>query len=272
MGVRSRWRGNRLVLKKPPLVEVWMSFRFEPVAGCPEWDRKRYETFLSTVATTHPNIEEMTRRALQLSTSKFGKTTRVQQQSDQLLAVRAISEDGLRVVQMKPDLLAVHYICSHSEPYPGFSKLLDEAISLSRRYADCYRSPGIVEAALHYVDTVEIPLPENRLLHSDDYFTIQFEAPEQTFGGLIALEIKAMMLPPDGKEPVELLFTADPVRQDEANRRFHLEWHSAAKTGGRMEEDCLRATLKDTHDRLEKCFRSAFTPKGWALLEPDDPS
>ncbi len=37
-----------------------------------------------------------------------------------------------------------------------------------------------------------------------------------------------------------------------------------------MMDEEVRANLEAAHDRLEKCFRHAFTAKGWALFEPDE--
>lgn len=247
-----------------------MSFRFEPAPGSPVWDRKRYEIFLDAVGQAYPNVEEMSRRAVQLAASRAGAHPRVKQIVEQILAIRAITDDGLRVVQLMPDQLAVNYVRGDAEPYPGFSVLLDEAIRHCQRYIECYRPLGVLEAALHYVDIVDVPLPPDRCIQSDDYFTLTFEAPEEAFGGFVALEVKAVMAPPGSKEPVELIFTSEPSRSEDPHRRFQLEWHTAARTGSRMDDTSLRANLQVAHDRLEKCFRSAFTPKGWALFESDE--
>lgn len=258
-------------LAKPPLVESWMSFRFEPAVGLPPWTRDRYRVFLDNLSETHPNVEEMARHGIQVVASKRGGRPQIKEIVEQILAVRARTEDGLRAVQMGPDELVVNYLRGEGQPYPGFPALLDEAMAYCRRYADCYHPLGVLEATLHYVDLVELPIPENRILRSEEYLTLDFRVPEEAFGHFAAFEVKAVVLPPGSKDTVQLEFASIPGRPDDPLRQFRLEWHTASKSSGRMTEDEVRASLQEAHDRLGVCFRHAFTAKGWALFEPGEP-
>jgi uncharacterized protein (TIGR04255 family) len=258
-----------VALKKPPLVEVWMSFRFEPAAGVNSWTRERYLTFLGTLSDSHPEIQEMTRHAIRVA-SKRG-THRIKEIAEEVMAMRAMSGDGFRAVQLTPDELLVNYLRGEGLEYPGFEALLDEALGHCRRYAECYHPAGILRAALHYVDLVEIPIPDDGLLRSDEYFTLNLQVPEQHFGNYTAFEVRAAVVPPGGREPVEFVFATEPSHLDAPLARFRLEWHTAAGAGVRMNEEEARANLLAAHDRLGKCFRHAFTEKGWALFEPEEP-
>jgi len=264
-------RKKPVTLAKPPLVEVWMSFRFEPAVGSPTWTRDRYRLLLDTFSETHPNVEEMTRHAIQVAASKRGGRPQIKEIAEQILAMRARTEDGLRAIQMGSDELVVNYLRGDGEPYPGFPALLEEAMTCCRRYADCYHPVGVLEAALHYVDLVEIPVPEHRILRSEEYLTLDFRVPEEVFGHFAAFEVKAVVLPPGSKDTVQLSFATVPGRVDDPLRQFRLEWHTASKSSGRMTEEEVRASLQTAHDRLEACFRHAFTAKGWALFEPGEP-
>ena len=61
-----------------------------------------------------------------------------------------------------------------------------------------------------------------------------------------------------------------PGHADDTSARFRLEWHTPAQSGVRMTEAEVRANLQAAHDRLDKCFRHAFTPEGWALFGPEE--
>jgi uncharacterized protein (TIGR04255 family) len=254
-------------LNKPPLVEVWMSFRFEPAAGAPPWTRERYQTFFKAVADSHPKVEHMTQYKVRVTTSEGGKA-RIGDPVEYVLAMRAFTQDGIRAVQLTPDELVVNYLRGDTEPYPGFPALLEEALAHCHRYAECYQPAGVMEAALHYVDVIELPVPESRVVRTEDYLTLNFRVPEEVFGYFAAFEVKAVVRPPGASELVEMVFATLPGGPDDTHRRFRMEWHTPAKAGVRMDEDALRANLKTAHDRLESCFRHAFTAEGWALFEP----
>ena len=211
-----------MALKKPPLVELWMSFRFEPPVGAPPWDRERYQLFLE-VTPEHPNVEEMARRGVRVSQTRPGRLPKIKEIVDQVIAIRAFTEDGLRAVQMTPDQLVFNYLRSDTEPYPGFSVLLDEAMEHCRRYAECYCPVGVLDAAIHYVDLVEIPTLQNPLLALEDYFTLNVQFPEAVFGPFTSLNVRAVVKPPNGDERVEVVFATEPVGADDTRRRFRLE-------------------------------------------------
>jgi uncharacterized protein (TIGR04255 family) len=254
-------------LKKPPLVEVWMSFRFDPSPGAPAWNEGRYQVFLETVADTHVNVQHMVRKGIRIN-NKRGKRPRIESIAEEVMAVRAISENGLRIVQLTADELIVNYLRGDTEPYPGFPTLLDEAIAHCGRYDNCYHPLGIIEVSLHYVDAVEIPVQSQGNISSEDYFKLNFQVPEDVFGRFSAFDIKATVHPPSCDEAVQLSFATEPT-EIENSRRFRLEWHTGAKNKERMNSAEVRARMQSAHDRLYTCFKHAFTPKGWSLFEPE---
>src|SRR5262249_4002829 len=147
-------------------------------------------------------------------------------------------------VQLTPDQLVVNYLRGETDPYPGFATLLAEAMAHCRRYGECYQPIGILEAALHYVDQVAIPLDrvaEGRVLRSEDYFTLDLRFPEEVFGTFATFEITATVQPPDGTAPVQIIFATVPPRVEDSHRKFRLEWHTPVRTGDRMTEDEVRA-------------------------------
>ena len=257
-------------LKKPPLVEVWMSFRFEPAVGAPTWTRERYNTFLESVSEQYPDRQEMARRGIQVAASKRGKKPQVKGIVEQVLAMRAFTEDGLRTVQLTPDQLTVNYLRGEGSPYPGFAALLDEAMAHYRRYLECYKPLGTIATALHYVDLLEIPLPPDRIIVSEEYLTLNLQTANNSLGSFLSFDIKTLVKPSDGEGLVQLMFAVEPSREDDTYRRFRLEWHTGSPPGPRMAEDEVRANLQAAHDRLWKCFRQMFTAKGWALFEPEN--
>lgn len=259
-----------MALKKPPLIEAWMSFRFEPAADAAPWTKVRYQVFLDALAETHPDVQEMTRRAIKVGRRRSG-TPHIQGILEEVLAVRALTEDGFRAIHMTPNELMVNYLRGEAETYPGFLSLLDEAMAHCRKYIECYRPIGVIQVALHYVDLVEIPIPDSRILKCEEYFTLNLQAPEAVFGTFASFDIKAVVLTPGGSDPVELVFATAPVPPDSPFGRFRMEWHAAVRAEARMGEEEMRANLQFAHDRVERCFRHAFTPQGWALFEPVEP-
>jgi uncharacterized protein (TIGR04255 family) len=247
-----------------------MSFRFEAPAGAPSWTRERYQLFLNAISESHPRTEAMIQQAIQVQT-KEGAKPRIKQIVEQVVAMRALTEDGLRAVHLKADELVSNYLRGDRDVYPGFSMLLDEAMAHVRRYAECYHPSGVLEAALHYVDMIDLPVPENAVLRTEEYLNLDFRVPEETFGNFQSFEISAVVRHPNEQEVIHLVFATTSVVFGKPFRRFRLEWHTPVRTGNRMSEGEVKINLQAAHDRLEKCFRHAFTPKGWALFEPEEP-
>jgi uncharacterized protein (TIGR04255 family) len=256
-------------LKKPPLLEIWMSFRFEPAPGAPAWSNERYKLFLDAVAKTHPTVEQMIRRGIRVEKSRRGGKPKVTDVVNEVMAVRALTDDGLRIVQLWPDTLIANYLRREAEPYPGFDALLDEALSHLRQYQTCYSPLGVVSVALHYVDEVAIPREGQAILRTEEYLTLNVVMPEKVFGAFSAFDINAILQPPGGADPIQVGFAS--AGGDETQSRFRLEWHTESKSASRMNEEEVRSRLGSAHERLSRCFQRTFTEKGWALFEPDEP-
>jgi uncharacterized protein (TIGR04255 family) len=258
-------------LGKPPLIEVWLSFRFEPAAGAPPWTRDRYKAFIDAVAAQFPNADEMTRRAVQVSSFNQGGSSKWKGRLvEEVMAIRTKTEDNFRTLQLTPDELTVNFIPGENNPYPGFHTFLDEAMRHCEQYSQCYQPVGLAEAAVHYVDMIEIPIPESRILRTEDYLKLNFDAPEDVFGRFSAFQIQAIVSHPGDDQPVEFVFKTEPRGPEAEVARFRLEWHTPARTGSRMNFEETRSNLVLAHDRLKKCFRSSFTDKGWALFDPQE--
>src|SRR5262249_28822034 len=131
-------------LRKPPLVEIWMSFRFEPAVDAPPWTSERYKVFLDSVAEQYPNVEQMVRPAIRVAATRPGKQLQTKEIRGQVRAWGAIREDGRRVVQLAPDERVVNSLRGESEPYRGSPSRLEEALAHYRRYLDCYHPAGVV--------------------------------------------------------------------------------------------------------------------------------
>lgn len=247
-----------------------MSFRFEPATEAIPWTHDRYRLFLDAVAESYPRVEEMTRHSIRVGVSKRQRKPEIKEIAQHVIAVRAFTEDGLRAVQLTPDGLLVNYLHGESNPYPGFATLLDEALAHCRRYIECYQPNGVQEAALHYIDVIELPVPENGIIRTERYLNIDFKVPE-IFGHFSAFDLNVVARPPNGDSLVQLGFATESGKAGNSERRFRLEWHTPVKTGALMTEEELRSNLQVAHDRLWTCFRHTFTEEGWARFEPEEP-
>ena len=250
-------------LNKPPLTEVWISFEFEPPPGGSPWTQERYGLFLKRIEDAYPVTEQLIQSGLRQE-----KGSKKVQLVEAVVAVRSFSDTGTRAVQLRPNGMVVNYIRSDGEKYPGFASLLDEAIRHQQAYRECYNPAGVVGAALHYVDVVEIPIPESGVFQSEEYFTVNLRLPE-AFGSVADFHLATVLRVAETDDLVELVFSSDAHVPGESIRRFRLEWHMPVKGAGRMDDRQLRDGLILAHDRLYVCFRSVFTPNGWALFEPE---
>ncbi len=250
-----------MTLSKPPLVEVWLSFEYEPPTGGGAWTEDRYRVFLKRIEGTHPNPEELIQSGLRRKGAKHAQLV------EAVVAVRSFSESGTRAIQLRPNQMVVNYVRTEAEPYPGFVALLDEALVRNRDYRECYNPAGVVAAALHYVDVIEIPVPESGTVQSEEYFTINLRLPD-TFVSVVDFHLATVLRVAETNDVVELVFSSEPFVKGEAVRKFRLEWHASVMGTNRMDEDELRSGLTIAHDRLYGCFRSVFTAKGWNLFEP----
>lgn len=252
-------------LKKSPLIEIWMSFRFDPGESPGKWDGARFNKLWKTLKDEYPNRQELRQQSIRVGTKKKSGDPVFKGFLDEIIAQRVISENELRVVQLRPDELIVNYVKGATEPYPGFESLLDVAAARCQSYFECYQPAGIVQTALHYVDIVEIPI-ESGQIRTGDYFTFDVRAPDSwTFG---TFRLQTTLCPADSKEIIEVVFATEPGKTESGNARFRLEWHIASKSEDRMTIEQAKAALSNFHASLGKCFRQAFTEKGWALFEP----
>jgi len=254
-------------LNKPPLIEAWMSFRFDPGIAQPAWNRHRFKLLLDDLASTHPDIQEMKRQAVELTASKRNGVPKVRKIIEDILAMRALSEDGLRAVQMRSNELVVNYIRGGND-YPGFDALLEEAMEVSHRYQELYRPLGVVEVALHYIDVVFLPKNDEGNVDTEEYLTVDFRIPPN-FGNFSAFDIRTVVRPLPEKLPVHMYVASEAGLDDDPEQKIRIEWHTSKVSTSVMGEEEVRANLNAAHDRLAKCFQSIFTAKGWALLEPE---
>ncbi len=119
---------------------------------------------------------------------------RVREVVEQVLAVRAFTENGQRAVQLTPDGLVVNYLRGDDAPYPGFSILLDEALAHCRRYVECYCPVGLLEVS---GCTTSIPWrsrfrARGKVLRTEGHLTLNFQVPEDILGNFLAFDVKAI--------------------------------------------------------------------------------
>lgn len=259
-------------LKTPPLVEVWLSFGFDPGPNAPVWDRRHYKKFLKTISSTHPKIEGVIRHGIRVEKKKKGKKNSQPQVIDieeSVLAMRALSEDDCRSVQLEPDRLTIAYIQGKETEYPGFSVLVSEAMTYFEEYLSCYRPNGAKEVTLHYDNIIEISRSDSEHFETKDFFSLNVEIPHAQFGHFVSFDLRAVVRPPNKDGVVEFVFATQPGQKDDTNFRFRLEWHTSVQSESIMDDQQVRDNLQIAHDRIETCFRSAFTERGWALFDPD---
>jgi len=164
--------------KKPPIVEAWIAFDFEPKADKVAWDMARAQEFTQQQKERFPKVEVMIRQEYKIEESK-GSLPRVVSQERIPEVVRMRDEESTRVLQIADDRLAYN-VLEGGPAYPGFETLLAETLEYLDRYRNFFEPAGIREATIHYVDIIVIPTAGT--IEIDHYFNVVRDLPVDPFG------------------------------------------------------------------------------------------
>jgi uncharacterized protein (TIGR04255 family) len=256
-------------LRKPPVVEVSISFHFEASPTEPEWDLERAVGSIGH-DDNYPEVEVSQQELIELHKVSRGKKSAILTKQKPL-AVRAFPRDRSRYVVNAPDELRCVFARTVENDYPGFDALKCESLAKLKAYDAYFRPAKLLRFVLRYVDLFRIPLTDARAALSD-YFTICQEPNEATFGTTFQFR-KQFATRPEGSEDV---LTCDlynvPKGKDQSipGIPFRMEWGMHAAIDLPLHGETLEDRLRQAHDHLLRCFRGSFTAAGWALFEPEN--
>ena len=165
----------RFKLGKPPIVESWIGFDFEPRADKIVWDGQLANELADSVADNFPKKDLRYRSKVQIVPAGPGQLPVPKSIEHKLEAVRIQNEDSTRLLQIGDDRIFYHQL-GGSDEWPGFAPLLEETLGMVDRYSEVFAPPNIKMATLHDVDIVKIPL-DGKTIQLDDYFKLARHKP-----------------------------------------------------------------------------------------------
>jgi len=258
---------GKIKLGKPPIVERWLSFDFEPNPSKTVWDGKLANELADSLSLEFPGREHIW--AQQIRVTHAGPGTPVQPEFlVRLDCVRCANASSTELFQIRDDQIAYNRLRGDEE-WPGFNPFLDRALHLLTEYRQMFQPAKIIAAVLHEVDIVEIPLTPDGQIQLDEYFSLIKDLPETPFGLIQAFASQYITIAPHDREPLTISLQQIPVEPGAKSLQFRVEWDKKCSSLDFSSEESIRSGLNTNHDFMLNCFEHAFsTTKCWDLFEP----
>ena len=253
-------------LKKPPIVEMWVEFYFDPnTSRSVEPARK----FLNEFADQYPKAEVARQDTLQFRHVSPTQLPEVVGREVSISHFRVSNEAGSRWIHLTPN----HLVCNFlrlGESYPEFKVLSEDAVSKLKRFVELCQPSRIRHAAVHYVDVIDIPLPPSKEILLSDYFALGLDLPSNPFGNQLSFLLRTSVQPTDGTGLLEIQLQNELRAGDAPGLRFRMDWHKLCPYDKEVDPGRIPADLAQAHASVMRCFRAAFTERTWALFEPEE--
>ncbi len=266
---------TELKLGKPPVVESWIAFDFEPSPNKVEWNGELANKLADSLSDRFPQKEDRWRTEFSIEILKAGQQPVSKKTKNIFDSVRIQNEESTRIFQIADDRIVCNQLKADGD-WPGFDNLLDESLDLLTQYSQFFCPSGIKCAELHYVDIVEIPPPENdvsaqdEVVELDDYFELVRELPQTPFGLIASYKTEYVVICPQDKEPLVISLQTIPPPPEKNAIRIRLDWNKKCRKIDFSSHDTIREGLQKNHSFMAECFRASFTDKALELFEPED--
>src|SRR4051794_7790895 len=113
-----------MVLKKPPIVEMWVEFKFTPP---PNNEIRPIISFLQEYKAEYPRLEVSQEDQLEFRQVSPTKLPEVVSRRTAIKHLRAQDEEGVRWLHLTPTQLVCNFL-RLGEEYPGFDRLCQAAL------------------------------------------------------------------------------------------------------------------------------------------------
>jgi uncharacterized protein (TIGR04255 family) len=253
--------------KKPPVVEVWVSFDFDPNENKREWDLNLVKKYVEHYKTKLPKIEVMQEKQIQFKETSPTDLPQVVSQEVRPILFRLSNEIRSRVVQLGDDHLSSH-VLKIGDDYPGYQKVRDETQQRLEEYINIFQPSRVRNATLHYLDIIDIPLPENSKINLVDYFKTSIDLPEEPFGLTNTFSIQFQVACPNDKGPLLLQLMRIPAPLESNVFRFRMEWHKLSLDINTLDWPQVFSRLEVAHNYMTECFLASFTRHTLDMFEP----
>lgn len=263
--------GSNLKLNNPPIVEAWIEFHMEAAQDQHVWP-SQLESFLPKLGEEFPKSE---REFLATEVVEVGKRdpsgvpleisgeTRLER-------VKAFDASRTRCVQVGENLLVFNLTRKGAE-YPGFPLLLKEGLRHLAAYDECMHPQYVREAALHYVDVIEIPFESSGIVRAHEYLNLRVTTPEgenwpiMKSATQVSIDISGRTEHPDHLV-VGLQTDSDAAHPDRLKVRIN--WHAVCREVGTLDPNILAERLRGVRAVIRQFFQKAVTDKLWETFEP----
>lgn len=253
-------------LKKPPIVEMWVEFNFDPN---PAIEVESAVSFLQEYAQQYPKWEVSQEDRLEFRHISPKKLPELVGRKIAIKHLRAHDEQGSRWLHVTPRQLVCNFI-RLGENYPGFSVVAADAVVKLGRYVELCRPLKLRFAAIHYVDVIDVPVSASGKVHLGEYFALGLNLPSEPFGDQVSYLIQTTVVPPDGSGSLEIQLQLDSVVRVREALRFRMDWHKVCQYDAEVDLERISEGLRLAHESVMRCFPAAFTERTWALFEPTD--
>ena len=249
----------------PPLVEAWIAFDFEPNPEKVSWDKSQIESFVKVHADEFTRIEMMVRDEVRIEQTSKKELPRITDRKEIIDVVRMFNEAGTRIKQVGEDRIAYNLLRTAQEDYPGFGKLLDEAMDYLEQYQEFFQPQSVRLATIHYVDLIEIPLNEVPTILTD-YFEFIPDVPEEQFGLTVGYALGFVTKCPLDGAPLSTHIAIVPS-PDPTTLRVRLDWEKPCPAVNFHDESEIRSGLKHSEEFVVNCFERLITDKTRSLFK-----
>lgn len=248
-----------LELKNPPLVEVGVSFDFEPNARKSGWDLEILQKLINHYKDSLPNVEAQHDTNIEFQETSPTELPKVVKRETKLMRARAMSEGGDRVFEIRDDAFT-NYFVKLKNSYPGYDSVRDETIEKLRTYIRFFGPANVKSAAIHYVDIVEIPRPEGGTIEMDDYFQGSADLPLTPFGTIGAMAVHFMINPPTNDGPLFYRLQSIPSTSDQPIR-MRMDWRKQCLAINSLDIEEICSRLDRAHEYVSECFQKSLTER-----------
>jgi uncharacterized protein (TIGR04255 family) len=255
-------------LNRPPVIQSWIGFTFEPAPQKRSWDLQAAQEFLGRYSGALPHIEAIFSTNYEIAEISPTDRPEITRREVRLDHIRARNSEGTRWVQLADDQLVCNVTRGGGE-YPHYPIRRDESLSKLSDYIESFQPVSVRRAELHYVDLIEIPIPPEGQIKLEDYFNLRVEAP-QDFGMTYYYAIRVFLRPPVDGDTLEVRFQTEPSKSDTKTFRFRMDWNMVCANIATLDRDLIVQRLDDAHACLWNYFRASFTEKTWDLFQPSE--
>jgi uncharacterized protein (TIGR04255 family) len=256
-------------LEKPPVVEVWLAFDFDPNDNKREWDLELVRRYVQQYSGDLPKLEAMHEKKIEFHETSPTELPKVVSHTVELKQVRISDNAKSRFLLVADDRIAYHVLKS-ADGYPGYSAVRRETSSKLSDYIELFQPARIRTMAIHYVDIVDIPRPRDGKIDMADYFIGSADLPENPFGTIADMSIQFVVQCPVDEGPLILQLQSLPAPNESNVIRFRMDWHKRSVGVNSIDLSQVFARLDVAHDYMRRCFWASLTERTLDLFEPID--